>query len=97
MKNRVLKTLAWANGISFVVSACCVDSDSWIPWVVCMANLTWLALFAGANGWFEKTERANIGKERPTKGQGTPTSTPIVAQTESRINDFCNMEEKFYE
>lgn len=50
IKNKILKATAWIMGILFLVSACALDSDSWIPHIVCMVSLLWLALFAYANG-----------------------------------------------
>ena len=49
MKNMVLKAItALATGL-FLVSACAMDSVSYIPVVVCAASLSWLGLFGYAN------------------------------------------------
>ena len=56
MKNFILKTTAATMGTILFVSACFLDSDSWIPALVYMGALAWLALFAYANNWFEDLE-----------------------------------------
>lgn len=56
MKNFILKTTAAAMGTILILSACFLDSDSWIPFWVCMGAMAWLALFAYANNWFEGWE-----------------------------------------
>jgi len=59
IKNTILKATARIMGILFLVSACALDSDSWIPHIVCMVSLLWLALFAYANGqWGGYTDDA---------------------------------------
>ncbi len=58
-KNIILKAVAWIMGILFLVSACALDSESWIPHIVCFVSLIWLALFAYANGqWGGYTDDA---------------------------------------
>lgn len=52
MKNTVLKTSASIAFLTGIVSACMVDSSSWIPTVVCLVSFAYLALFARANNWF---------------------------------------------
>lgn len=49
MKNKILKVTAYTMAFIFIFSACCVDSDSIIPSVLCVISLLWLALFAFAN------------------------------------------------
>ncbi len=50
LKNIILKSVAYIMGGLFLVSACALDSDSWIPHIVCSVSILWLALFAYANG-----------------------------------------------
>lgn len=52
MKKIILKTTAAIMGILFILSGCALDSDSWIPYIVCYGSGAWLALFAYANGMF---------------------------------------------
>ena len=35
MKNKILKAIVWAVSLVWIVSACLIDSDSWIPFIVC--------------------------------------------------------------
>lgn len=50
LKNIILKTVAYIMVFLFLVAGCALDSDSWIPHIVCIVSLLWLALFAYANG-----------------------------------------------
>lgn len=51
MRNIILKTQAWLNGIALLLSVCMIDSESWIPAIVFCVTLAWLTLFAYANEW----------------------------------------------
>lgn len=53
LKNKVLLGMAKLNILSFLISACFVDGQSWIPFYICCVNATWLTLFGYANNWFE--------------------------------------------
>ena len=58
-KNIILKVVACIMGILFLVSGCALDSDSWIPYIVCFVSLLYLAWFAHANGqWGGYTDDA---------------------------------------
>lgn len=35
MKNKVLKAIAYVVGTVWIISACAIDSESWIPTIVC--------------------------------------------------------------
>lgn len=35
--------------ITFMVSACMLDSMTWIPFILCCISMTWLLLVAAAN------------------------------------------------
>ena len=48
-KNRRLKITTWIAGVGAIMSACCLDSDSYIPIAVCAVCTLWLSLFAIAN------------------------------------------------
>ena len=50
--NFILKTIAWTVGITFLVSACLLDGDSYIPHIVCGSCILWFLLFCIANNWF---------------------------------------------
>ena len=52
MKDVFLKATAGITGMTFLASACMLDSESWIPVVVCVACALYLAAFAYANGAF---------------------------------------------
>lgn len=49
MKNKILKTINTVAGILFLVSASSLDSESYIPHVVCGVCLVWFSLFVYAN------------------------------------------------
>lgn len=49
LKNNILKTLGYLNFIIFLVSACAVDSETWLPLIVCCFTLGYLGIFAYAN------------------------------------------------
>lgn len=51
--NFILKTITSVAFILFFVSACAVDSPSWIPTIVYMICMAWLAVFAYANGMMD--------------------------------------------
>lgn len=55
MKNKVLKAIAYIVGTLWIISACEIDSESWIPTIVCVCAVctAYLALFSYANNWFE--------------------------------------------
>jgi hypothetical protein len=53
MKNKVLKAIAYIVGTLWIISACAIDSESWIPTIVCVICTVYLALFSYANNWFE--------------------------------------------
>ena len=53
MKNKVLKAIAYIVGTLWIISACAIDSESWIPTIVCAVCTAYLALFSYANNWFE--------------------------------------------
>ena len=53
MKNKVLKAIAYIVGTLWIISACAIDSESWIPTIVCAVRTAYLALFSYANNWFE--------------------------------------------
>ena len=45
----ILKAITALAGIIFMLSAFAVDSDSWIPFIICMASGAWLGFMALAN------------------------------------------------
>ena len=53
MKNIILKTLAYLSMFAWIVAACAIDSESWIPTIIICVTSAWLTLFAYANDWFE--------------------------------------------
>lgn len=53
IKNRILKTVTWVAVIVGLYSACAVDSQSWVPVIVCVACLSWIGIFTYANNFFE--------------------------------------------
>ena len=56
VKNFILKTITTIMAIIFIISACALDSHSWIPGILCAVSAAWLALFCYAND-FEALQR----------------------------------------
>lgn len=52
MKNKILKAIAYIVGTLWIISACAIDSESWIPTIVCAVCTAYLALFSYANDRF---------------------------------------------
>lgn len=53
IKNAILKAITAIAGTVFILSACMLDSDSWIPFITLTVSGLWLSAFAYANGWME--------------------------------------------
>lgn len=49
MKNKILKAITTINAVSLIFFACCLNSDSWVPLIICLVNALWLVLFVFAN------------------------------------------------
>lgn len=49
MKNLILKTMMYISVFTFLVSACAIDSDSYIPMITCFASFGYAVLFGLAN------------------------------------------------
>lgn len=49
IKNTILKTITIIAAFSFAFSACCFDSESFVPVIACAVSATWLVLFIIAN------------------------------------------------
>ena len=49
MKNKILKTINFIVAIIFLLSICLLDSDTWIPCIVCFVCEIWFAIFVFAN------------------------------------------------
>lgn len=43
IKNRIIVGSVYLSIIVFVLSALCIDSDSWIPTIVCGVSEAWMA------------------------------------------------------
>lgn len=50
LHNIILGSLTVAAGFIFVFSVCCLDSDSYVPGIMVMLSMSWLAVVAYANG-----------------------------------------------
>lgn len=57
LKNTILKVLAVANIVSFVITGFMIDSQSWLLFAICYVNVAWLGTFSYANNWFNKRKR----------------------------------------
>ena len=49
MKNKILKGITYFAGVTFIVAACGLDDQSWLPNIICSVSLAWLVLFFIAN------------------------------------------------
>lgn len=49
MRNKILKAVTTVAAVAFIVSGCCLDSQSWLPHIICGVSLLWLALIVIAN------------------------------------------------
>jgi hypothetical protein len=49
MKNKILKAISGVAAMVFITSGCALDSQSWLPYIVCGVSLAWLVLFFIAN------------------------------------------------
>jgi len=49
MKNKILKGITWVAGVTLLLSACALDSDSYLPHVICTVCLAWLVPFVLIN------------------------------------------------
>lgn len=49
MRVKILKALTIVAVIVMLISACAIDSDSWIPYIVCGISNAWLVLMTIAN------------------------------------------------
>lgn len=49
MKNKILKTITGIMAMLFLLAASAVDSDSYIPYIICAVSEVWIGLFLVAN------------------------------------------------
>ena len=49
MKNKILKAINYIMAFIFLFFACLLDSDTWIPYIVCCVCLAWFILFMFVN------------------------------------------------
>lgn len=49
MKNKILNTINFIVAIIFIISGCMLDSDTWIPYIVCFICEIWFAIFVFVN------------------------------------------------
>lgn len=69
MRVKFLKFMAWTTAIVGIASACCLDSDSMAPSIVCDVCIAWWALFAYANNWFEEKPKRRRIRDTATQQQ----------------------------
>ena len=53
LHDRIIIKINQIAGVLALISMCMVDSESWIPFIMVVVSLSWLALFAYANGYLE--------------------------------------------
>lgn len=49
MRIKILKIITVINLMIALLSACCLDSESWLPKIACLISSAWLLLIAIAN------------------------------------------------
>lgn len=57
MRKTVLKTISLIMGIVFLLGMISIDSDSYIPVIMCMVSIAWFIPFLYANNFFEIERR----------------------------------------
>lgn len=64
MRTRVLKGSCVVAAIVFFVSACMLDSMTWVPFILCMVSLAWLGIVAQVNWPYRKEEKDDENNSR---------------------------------
>lgn len=54
MRTRVIKGSCIVAAITFFVSACMLDSMTWVPFILCLVSLAWLGIVAQVNWPYRK-------------------------------------------
>ena len=49
MKNKILKSITGIMAVMFILAASALDSDSYIPHIICAVSEVWFILFLLAN------------------------------------------------
>ena len=49
MKNRILKSITGIMAVLFILAASSLDSDTYIPYIICAVSEVWFILFLLAN------------------------------------------------
>jgi hypothetical protein len=49
MKNKILKSITGIMAVLFILAASALDSNSYIPHIICAVSETWFILFLLAN------------------------------------------------
>lgn len=56
-RTRAVKTSCLVAAVMFFVSACMLDSLTWVPFVLCCLSISWLGLVAMANDRRKEVEK----------------------------------------
>lgn len=56
IKNTILKSTATIMSALAFIAAFSADTESWIPTIVCLVCMGWLALYSYANDWWMDAE-----------------------------------------
>ena len=67
MRIKILKIVSCITAVLGILSACCLDSESWIPSIVCGVCLGWWTLFGYANNWFEEKPNRRRKSDKATQ------------------------------
>lgn len=63
-KNKLLFSITNKAALLMLISACTLDSDGWIPFIIFVISGGWVALFCYVNReWFGKEVKKNVDIE----------------------------------
>lgn len=57
MRRILIKGSCIVAAITFFISACMLDSMTWVPFILCMVSLAWLGVVAQVNWPYRKEEK----------------------------------------
>lgn len=68
MRTRIIKTSCIVAAITFFVSACMLDSMTWVPFILCLVSLAWIGIVAQVNYPYRKEEKDDENIRRNLTG-----------------------------
>lgn len=102
LRNEVLIAITFVNGISFLLSGSMLDSDTWLPGIICVINFAWLLWFGFANGYTYKPEKGEEMEEQKMKVYALLPEEKhkeyvddIADLVKNLISGVCNISDKY--